>query len=50
MINLCAVCEIPTLKNYCIDKTEFFKQIDKMAEDAVESGSPSNTIKYTDKK
>ena len=48
--NLCAVCEIPTLEKYGIDKTEFFEQIDKMAEDAVESGSPSNTIKYTDKK
>ena len=48
--NLCAVCEIPTLEKYGVDKTEFFEQIDKMAEDAVSSGSPSNTIKYTDKK
>lgn len=42
---LCKVCEIPTLKEYGIDKDEFNKFVDKMAQDAMNSGSPSNTIK-----
>ncbi len=42
---LCEICEIPTLEKYGIDKNEFFSKMDKMAEDAVASGSPSNTIK-----
>ncbi len=42
---LCRICEIPTLEEYGIDKEEFFNVMDKMAEDAVASGSPSNTIK-----
>lgn len=43
--DLCRICEIPTLEEYGIDKKEFFNSIDKMAEDAMASGSPSNTIK-----
>lgn len=42
---LCRICEIPTLSEYGIDREEFFKNIDKMADDAMESGSPSNTRK-----
>lgn len=42
---LCAICNIPTLKEYGVDKAEFEKYIDKMATDALESGSPQNTIK-----
>ncbi|MCM1114542.1 MAG: iron-containing alcohol dehydrogenase [Clostridium sp.] len=42
---LCEICHIPTLEEYGIDKEKFFEVIDKMAEDAVASGSPSNTIK-----
>lgn len=42
---LCNLCEIPTLAEYGIDKNEFFSVIDKMAQDAMDSGSPSNTIK-----
>ena len=42
---LCRVCEIPTLEGYGIDRNEFFAVIDKMAADAVASGSPSNTVK-----
>lgn len=34
---------ISTLEEYGIDKEEFFKQIPKMAEDALISGSPQNT-------
>ncbi|MFR5876067.1 MAG: iron-containing alcohol dehydrogenase [Eubacterium sp.] len=42
---LCKICEIPTLEEYGINKDEFFSAMDKMADDAMESGSPSNTIK-----
>lgn len=37
--------ETPTLEEYGINKEEFFDVIDKMASDAMESGSPSNTRK-----
>lgn len=46
---LCKVCEIPTLKEYGIDREEFNKFVDKMAQDAMNSGSPSNTIKEVSK-
>lgn len=46
---LCDICEIPTLEKYGIDKTAFFEQMDKMADDAMASGSPSNTIKNIEK-
>lgn len=42
---LCAFCEIPTLKQYGIDEVAFKKQIKKMATDAMASGSPLNTRK-----
>ena len=40
---LCKACEIPTLEEYGIEKDKFFEAIDKMAGDAMDSGSPSNT-------
>jgi len=43
--DICRICEVPSLENYGIDKTEFLSQIDKMADDALASGSPANTIK-----
>ena len=33
------------MEEYGIDKEKFFEEIDKMAADAMESGSPSNTRK-----
>jgi alcohol dehydrogenase class IV len=42
---LCNTCEIPTLKEYGISKEDFDGVVDKMAEDAMASGSPLNTIK-----
>lgn len=42
---LCRICEIPTLREYGIDQEAFFANLDKMARDAMESGSPSNTRK-----
>jgi len=46
---LCNVCEIPSLKEYGINKEDFDKAVDKMAQDAMDSGSPSNTIKEVTK-
>lgn len=41
--------EIPTLQGYGVDKEEFTSCIPKMAEDAMASGSPGNTIKEVTK-
>jgi alcohol dehydrogenase class IV len=40
---LCAKLEIPTLRGYGIEKDTFLGAIDKMADDAIGSGSPGNT-------
>jgi len=45
LTEICKACEIPTLKEYGINKDEFDKEVNKMAKDAIDSGSPSNTIK-----
>ena len=37
--------ETPSLAEFGIDKEEFFKVIDKMAYDAMDSGSPQNTMR-----
>ncbi|MFL0167419.1 iron-containing alcohol dehydrogenase [Candidatus Clostridium helianthi] len=42
---LCKELQIPSLEEYGIDRNKFFDNLDKMADDAIESGSPSNTIK-----
>ena len=42
---ICAYCEVPTPAGYGINKEEFFAQINKMASDAITSGSPGNTRK-----
>lgn len=43
--SLCRTCQIPTLEGYGIDRGAFFQVMDKMAQDAMDSGSPSNTRK-----
>ena len=45
VVEICRTCEIPTLKQYGIAKERFREVIGKMAEDAMASGSPSNTRK-----
>jgi alcohol dehydrogenase class IV len=45
LTTLCNICEIPTLKEYGINKEDFDAVVNKMAQDAMDSGSPSNTIK-----
>ena len=47
--DICKECDIPTLEEYGINKEEFMKVIDKMAADAMASGSPSNTRKEVTK-
>lgn len=47
--NLCKVCEVPMLAEYGVKKEEFMAVMDKMAEDAIASGSPGNTRKTVTK-
>ena len=47
--DICKECEIPTLEEYGINKEEFMKVTEKMAADALASGSPSNTRKEVTK-
>lgn len=47
--NLCSVCEVPTLKEYGVEEEKYFRVIEKMAEDAIASGSPGNTRKKVSK-
>lgn len=42
---ICKELETPTLEQFGIDKEKFFEVIDKMAHDAMDSGSPQNTQK-----
>lgn len=42
---VCKACEVPTFEEYGINKQVFYEKIDKMAQDAMDSGSPSNTRK-----
>ena len=46
---LCRAVEIPTLAEYGIDREKFFAAMDKMADDALASGSPANTIREVTK-
>ncbi|BDR80091.1 iron-containing alcohol dehydrogenase [Clostridium tetani] len=41
--SLCKDINIPTLEECGIEKNEFYEEINKMAEDALNSGSPANT-------
>jgi len=41
----CIACEVPTFEEYGIKKEDFYAKIDKMSQDAMDSGSPSNTRK-----
>lgn len=49
IIELCETLEVPTLAEYGVNKEAFFEVMDKMAEDAIASGSPGNTRKTTTK-
>lgn len=47
--HICSCLNIPSLAQYGIKKEEFDAVVEKMAQDAMESGSPSNTIKEVEK-
>lgn len=49
LVQICKICNITTLAEYGINKEEFYAVMDKMASDAMASGSPSNTIKEVTK-
>ncbi|MDF2513855.1 MAG: alcohol dehydrogenase, class [Herbinix sp.] len=49
LASICRVCQIPTLAEYGTKKEDFDAVVPKMAEDAMASGSPGNTIKVVDK-
>lgn len=42
---LCRLCEVPSLQEYGISKIKYFNSKEKMANDAIASGSPANTRK-----
>lgn len=42
---LCRKLDIQTLEQFGVDRKDFYANIDKMAEDAIASGSPANTRK-----
>lgn len=48
VVELTKELETPTLEEFGIQKEEFFKVIEKMAFDAMDSGSPQNTRKNMD--
>ena len=43
--DICKELEVPSLAEYGIEKEDFIGNIDKMADDALASGSPANTVK-----
>lgn len=43
LLEICHICEVPTITEYGIDADLFSKAIPKMTEDALNSGSPLNT-------
>lgn len=45
---LCDFCQVPTLEGYGIDRERFMANLDKMASDALQSGSPANTRRTPD--
>ena len=45
----CKEVGIPTLAELGVKKEDFFAQLDKMADDALESGSPQNTMRIPTK-
>lgn len=46
---LCKKLQIQTLEEFGVKKEDFYSQIDKMADDAIASGSPANTRKNPEK-
>ncbi len=49
LTRFCKKLGIPTLTELGVDKEDFMAQLDKMADDALESGSPQNTMRIPTK-
>lgn len=49
VVKLCEDLQIPTLEKFGVDKAKFFENVEKMAVDAIESGSPGNTQRSVSK-
>lgn len=45
----CRDLSIPAIQELNVNKEEFYKQLDKMAEEALDSGGPANTVRNTGK-
>lgn len=43
--NLVETCKVSTLQEFGVNKEDFINNIPKMAKDAIDSGSPANTLK-----
>ena len=43
--SLVEICKVSTLQEFGVDKQDFINNIPKMAKDAMDSGSPANTLK-----
>ena len=43
--NLVSICKVSTLQELGVNKEDFINNIPKMAKDAIDSGSPANTLK-----
>ena len=43
--NLVSICKVSTLQEFGVNKEDFINNIPKMAKDAIDSGSPANTLK-----
>lgn len=43
--NLVSICKVSTLQEFGVNKKDFIDSIPKMAKDAIDSGSPANTLK-----
>lgn len=43
--NLVSICKVSTLQEFGVNKEVFINNIPKMAKDAIDSGSPANTLK-----
>jgi len=46
---LCKVLNVPTIAELKVDKADFYDNLDKMANDALGSGSPANTLRQPNK-
>ncbi len=45
MVDLVETCHVQTLQEYGVNEEDLLNHISKMAKDAMDSGSPANTIK-----